>query len=108
MKFDVRDLSGFGEGAGGELVGFGLVVLLDGQVKIAGAEVGLLGKRDGEQVRLIRFGVRGEAEREIGGLAGGACGDGVDASGTSGGEQQLGCMSGDEIGSGSRAGGVRL
>ncbi len=46
VEFDAGDVRGLGEGAGGEIVGFGLAVLLDGEVKVAGSG-GVL-QREGE------------------------------------------------------------
>jgi hypothetical protein len=49
VEFDGGDVGGLGEGARGELVGAGLVVLLDGEMEVAGGEVVLL--RQGERER---------------------------------------------------------
>ena len=57
MEFGVGDVGGLGKGAGGYFVGLGLVILLDGEVDVAGGELVL--EREGklDAVGLVRFGI---------------------------------------------------
>jgi hypothetical protein len=64
VEFDGGDVGGLGEGARGELVGAGLVVLLDGEMEVAGGEVVLLRQGEREPIRVVVIGVglKGDVE----------------------------------------------
>ena len=98
VEFDGGDVGGLGEGARGELVGAGLVVLLDGEMEVAGGEVVLLRQCKREPIRVVVIGVGLKGDVEFGVAAGGTRADGVHARGSGGGEQELGGVAGDEVG----------
>jgi len=98
VNFDGGDVGGFGEGAGGEIVCFGLAVLLDGKVEVAGGD-GVL-KRQGEleEIGLIGLGCWGEGDGEVGDTPCRTGGDGVDAGAAGGGDEELRGATGDKVG----------
>ena len=96
MELHRVDVRGLGEGAGGELVGLGLTVLLDGEVEVAGGDVLLERKGEREQVGLLGGG-RGLEADVLGGVGAARLrGDGVDAGRTCGGDEELRGLAGDE------------
>jgi len=97
VNFGSGDVGGFGEGAGGEIVGFGLAVLLDGEVQIAGGDGVLERKGQLEEVGVVGLGVGREGDGEVRRAAGGARGDGVDAGAAGGGDGELFEAAGDEV-----------
>ena len=96
VKFNSGDGRGLREGARRELVGLRLIVLLDGEVKVAGREVMLERESECEDVRCVGFWLRLEGNEQWAGVLR-VSSDGVDAGGTGGIEQQRGGVAGNEV-----------